>query len=505
MTPRNVVAVDLGAESGRVVLGCFDGDRLALQEVHRFPTPPRPHDGHLRWDLHGLWSQIQAGLAAAGEAAGSVDAVGVDAWGVDYGLLGPDGELLGDPVSYRDPRTGGMVEEAIGRVGREQLYLATGIQIIEINTIFQLMAEARSGTLGRAERLLLIPDLFHRLLSGATVAEYTVASTTGAYDMAGGRWAVDLLGELGVPTHILPEVVDAGTDLGPVKPELPAFAAARVIAPASHDTASAVVGVPFTDPDAAYISSGTWSLVGVEATEPVVSQAAMAANLTNEGCAFGTIRLLRNSSGLWLLQESRRQWAREGRQHGYDDLVRMAASAPGGRSIVNADHPDFVAPGDLPARIRAHCARTGQPVPEDDGALVRCILDSLALGYRRGIDDLVTVTRRPVTAVQVVGGGARNRLLNQTVADVTGLPVVAGPVEATALGNLLVQLIALGELEDLAEARAVVRASAGPEIRRIEPSGADRVAQRYGRYRELVAADRAASAHVKENSHDPEA
>jgi rhamnulokinase len=492
MTARTVVAVDLGAESGRVVLGRFDGDRMTLEEVHRFPTPPRPHDGHLRWDLNGLWSQIRTGLAATGEAAGTVDAVGVDAWGVDYGLLDRGGQLLGDPVSYRDPRTKGMLKEAIDRVGRERLYAATGIQLLEINTIFQLMAEAQAGTLQSAERLLLIPDLFHHLLSGATVAEYTVASTTGAYDMAGGRWEVDLLGELGIASHVLPEVVEAGTDLGPVKLELPGFASAKVIAPASHDTASAVVGVPFTDPAAAYISSGTWSLVGVEIAEPVVSQAAMAANLTNEGGALGTIRLLRNSSGLWLLQESRRQWAQEGREYGYDELVRLATLAPGGVSIVNIDHPDFVAPGDMPARIRAYCARTGQPVPEDDGALTRCILDSLALGYRLAVDDLASVTGRPVPAVQVVGGGSRNRLLNQTVADVTGVPVVAGPVEATAFGNLLVQLIALGEVKDLSQARAVVRASAGPEIRRVEPSGADGVAQRYDRYRELVAADRAA-------------
>ena len=489
MTARALVAVDLGAESGRVVLGRFDG-RIALEEVARFPTRSRPHHGRLRWDRGDLWTQVRAGAAVAGAAAGTVDAIGVDAWGVDYGLLGRDGELLGDPVSYRDPRTRGMVEEAIGRVGRERLYLATGIQLLELNTVFQLMAEARAGSLARAERLLLLPDLFHRLLSGSTVAEYTVASTTGAYDMAGGRWAVDLLAELGVPTHLLPEVVDPGTDLGPVKPELPALAAARVIAPASHDTASAVVGVPVTDPGAAYISSGTWSLVGVETTEPVVNRAAMAANLTNEGGAFGTIRLLRNCTGLWLLQESRRQWAREGREYGYDDLVRLAGKAPGGVSVVNADHPDFVAPGDMPARIRGYCARTGQPVPEDDGALVRCILDSLALGYRSAIDDLAMVTGRPVTAVHVVGGGARNRLLNQTVADVTGLPVVAGPAEATALGNLLVQLVALGEVAGLSQAREVVRTSAAAEIRRVEPSGAGRLAERYGAYRELVAADR---------------
>jgi rhamnulokinase len=493
MMGRAAIAVDLGAESGRVVLGRFDGNRVALEELYRFPTPPRQHDGHLRWDLHGIWSQIQTGLAAAGAAAGAVDAVGVDAWGVDYGLLGGDGELLADPVSYRDPRTAGMLAEAVARVGRERLYLATGIQLLEINTIFQLVAEARTGSLHRAERLLLIPDLFHRLLSGAAVAEYTAASTTGAYDMAGGRWATDLLDDLGIPTRMLPEVVDAGTDLGPIKPELPGYAAARVIAPPSHDTASAVVGVPLEDPDAAYISSGTWSLVGVETGEPVINQAAMAANLTNEGGAYGTIRLLRNTAGMWLLQESRRQWAREGRDHTYDDLVRLAATAPEGASIINVDCPDFVAPGDMPARIRTYCARTSQPVPEDDGALARCILDSLALGYRLAIDDLAAVTGRDIGTVQIVGGGSRNQLLNQAVADVTGLPVVAGPVEATALGNLLVQLIALEELEDLAQAREVLRASGGPEIRRVEPSGDNRLAERYGRYRELVVADRAGS------------
>jgi rhamnulokinase len=490
MAGRNVVAIDLGAESGRVVLGRFDGARVVLEELHRFPTPPRQHDGQLRWDLDGLWRQVRTGLASAGAAAGTVDAVGVDAWGVDYGLLGRDGELLGDPVSYRDPRSKGMLEEAIGRVGRERLYLATGIQLIEINTIFQLMAEARTGMLQSAERLLLIPDLFHHLLSGAAVAEYTVASTTGAYDMAGGRWAVDLLGELGIPPQMLPEVVDAGTDLGPVQLELPGYGDTRVITPPSHDTASAVVGVPLTDPDAAFISSGTWSLVGVETREPVINAEAMAANLTNEGGAFGTIRLLRNSSGLWLLQESRRQWAREGREYTYDELVRLATPAPTGASIVNTDHPDFAAPGDVPARIRAYCNRTDQPVPEDDGALVRCVLDSLALGYRRTVDDLSAVTGRAVPAVHVVGGGSRNQLLNQAVADVAGLPVIAGPVEATALGNILVQLIALGEVEDLSQAREVVRQGAGPEIRRVEPSDADRLAQRYDRYRELVAADR---------------
>jgi rhamnulokinase len=487
-----VVAVDLGAESGRVVTGRFDGTRVTLDEVHRFPTSPRPHDGHLRWDLGALWSDIQTGLAAAG-AAGAVDAVGVDAWGVDYGLLDADGKVLGDPISYRDERARPMLAEALATVGRERIYLASGIQIIEINTLFQLMAEARAGTLERAHRLLMIPDLFHHLLSGATVSEYSAASTTGAYDMAGGGWATGLLDELGIPAHMLPEVVPSGTDLGAPRLDLPGFGSARVIAPPSHDTGSAVVGVPLSDDAAAYVSSGTWSLVGVETTEPVINEAAMAANLTNEGGAYGTIRLLRNTGGLWLLQESRRQWAGEGREHDYAELVRLAAEAEPGASVVNVDHPDFVPPGDMPARIRDHCARTGQPVPADDGAVTRCILDSLALGYRRVIDDLGRVTGRPVTTVHIVGGGSRNQLLNQAVADVTGLPVVAGSVEATALGNVLVQLIALGEVRDLAQAREVIRAGADAEIDTTQPSGDDRVARRYDRYRELVAEDQAAA------------
>jgi rhamnulokinase len=481
-----VAAVDLGAESGRVVTGTFDGTRVSLDVVHRFPTPPRMHDGHLRWDLAHLWANVRQGLAAAG----TVDAVGVDAWGVDYGLLDADGEVLGDPCSYRDERARPMLAEAMETVGRERLYLASGIQIIEINTLFQLMAEARDGGLERAATMLMIPDLFHHLLSGATVSEYTAASTTGAYDMAKGEWATELLDQLGVPAHMLPEVVPAGTDLGPVRLDAPGLANARVIAPPSHDTASAVVGTPLSDPAAAYVSSGTWSLIGVETTAPVIDEGAMAANLTNEGGAFGTIRLLRNSGGLWLLQESRRRWAEEGRDHTYDELVRLAGEAEPGRSVVNPDHPDFAPPGDMPGRIRAHCERTGQPVPDSDGAVTRCILDSLALGYRRAFDDLARVTGRPVPAVHIVGGGSQNELLNQVVADVAGLPVMAGPVEATALGNVLVQLIALGEIGGLDQAREVLRAE---QLRTFEPSGDDRVARRYDRYLDLVASDQAAT------------
>lgn len=495
---RLVVAVDLGAESGRVILGRYDGRRASLEEAHRFANGPREVGGTLRWDAQGLWRQIREGFAKAATqlAPGErIDSVGVDTWGVDYGLLDVGGNLLDDPVCYRDPRTKGTLVEAIGRVGRERLYRASGNQLMEVNTVYQLLAEVLGGgeRLARAHRLLMIPDLFHYLLCGRAVVEYTNATTTGAYDVARGRWAIELLDQLGIPTELLPEVVDAGTDLGPLLPGVvdgAGLAATRVVAPGSHDTASAVVSVPFEDPAAAYISSGTWSLVGVETAAPVISEAALRANLTNEGGVLGTIRLLRNCMGLWLLQECRRQWRREGHEYAYAELVAMAAEAPG-RSVVNPDHPDFVTPGNMPGRIRAYCERTGQPVPEDVPAIARCVLDSLALRYRMAFEDLSAVSGRLISQVHIVGGGARNILLNQLTADVAGLPVVTGPVEATAFGNVLVQLYALGELTSLEEMRAVVKASGRPEL--VEPRHNEQYGGLYGRFTTWVAADLAAA------------
>jgi rhamnulokinase len=463
VSASTVVAVDLGAESGRVLRCRFDGERVELAEVHRFPNGATEVDGHLRWDVERLWAGIREGLLRAADGVDRVDSVGVDTWGIDYGLLDADGMLLDQPVSHRDARTNGLLAEAARRVGRERLYDATGTQYLECNTVYQLLADelAGAGRLERAATLLMVPDLFHRRLSGAAVAEATAVTTTGAYDVAGGRWATELLDDLGIPTHMLPDVVPAGSDLGPVLPaavDHPAYRAARVVLPGSHDTASAVAGVPFAHPDAAYVSSGTWSLVGGETPAPVVTAAAREANLTNEGGVFGTNRLLRNVTGLWVLQECRRQWEREGRALTYAEIVARAERAPARRSHVDVDHPDFLGPGDMPARIRAHCRRTGQPEPRDAGETARCVLESLALRYRAAIDAVGRVTGRPAPLVHVVGGGSRNGLLNRLTADVTGLPVQAGPVETTALGNTLVQLVALGELADLAEAREVVRA-----------------------------------------------
>jgi rhamnulokinase len=485
---RRCVAVDLGAESGRVVLGSFDGRNLRTTIVHRFPNQPRVVGGHLRWDMAALWTEIVEGLDRAG-AAGPVDSVGVDTWGIDFGYLDERGDLVADPVSHRDSRTEGMLAAAAQAVGRGRLYHETGTQLMEVNSVFQLLVESRSGgPPPSARRLLMVPDLFHHLLSGSAVAEFTAVSTTGAYDVGRRAWATGLLDDLGIRTDLLPEVVDAGTDLGVVVPalaDLPGLASTRVIMPGSHDTASAVAAVPFDDPHAGYISSGTWSLVGVELAHPVVDEASRRANLTNEGGVAGTVRLLRNVMGLWVLQECRRQWAREGTEIDYAALVALAAEAPAGRSIVDVDHPSFVRPGDMPARIRDYCRDTGQPLPVTFGEVARCVLEGLALRYRSAFDAIAAVRGHPVTAVHIVGGGSRNDLLNQLTADVTGLAVRTGPVEATSMGNLLVQLMTLGELASLADVRDVVRHSDPGRL--VEPRDPLPWQEHFNQFRNLVA------------------
>jgi rhamnulokinase len=493
MASRNVIAVDLGAESGRVMLARFDGSILTFEVAHRFANGARTLDGSLRWDLALLWQNIRDGIARAAALVDRIDGIGVDSWGVDYGYLDAAGQLTGDPVSHRDDRTRGMIDEAIGLVGRDRLYDSTGIQLNDINTIYQLLGERQTPEGRRrqedASLLLLVPDVLNNLLSGSTVTEFTIASTTGAYDMANRKWATGLLEDLGIPTHFLPEVVDAGTDLGPLLAgagDFPALADTRVIAPGCHDTASAVAGVPFADPAAAYISSGTWSLVGVEIPQPVITPATRAANLANEGGVAGTIRLLSNCTGLWVLQECRREWRAAGHDLGYPELVDLARQAPSG-SVVNPDHTDFLRPGDMPARIAAYCRRTGQPEPDGIGATVRCVLESLALSYRLTVDDIGTAAGQPAPLIHIVGGGSANELLNQLTADVAGIPVHAGPVEATAYGNALVQLGALGELSGLAEMREVVKASDHPRV--TTPSGGSRWGERYPEFRELVRAD----------------
>jgi rhamnulokinase len=463
------LAVDLGAESGRVVLGRFDGEQVSLEEVHRFPnTPVRLPDG-LHWDVLRILSEIKVGLAKGAQET-RIEGIGVDSWGVDFGLLDREGALVSNPYHHRDARTEGMMEEAFGLVPKEEIYDTTGIQFLPINTLYQLLAMRGSPLLEAAETMLLIPDLIDYWLTGEKACEYTNATTTQLLDLEGG-WARDLLKRLDLPSRILAPIVRPATELGPLLPEVAEEVGAGppVFAVASHDTASAVVAVPAEGEDFAYISSGTWSLVGLETPEHVVSREALEANFTNEGGFGGRTRLLKNVMGLWILQECRRQWAREGHEYSYEELARLAEDAPPAGPLVDPDHPAFLAPGDMASRIRSFCEETGQSPPEEPAAVARCIFESLALKYRHAIEQAQSLTGRAIGTVNVVGGGSQNALLCQLTADVSGLPVVAGPVEATAIGNVMVQAFAQDRVGSLEEIRAVVRDSF--EASAYEPSG----------------------------------
>lgn len=491
--PLISLAVDLGAESGRVHLGRFDGERITLDEAHRFPNRPVLLPDGLHWDVLALFGDLLAGLtAAAARAPSPPRSVAVDAWGGDFGLLDRAGALVGNPYHYRDARTAGILDRLLARVSWREIYQATGIQMMPINALGQLLSMVETPPLAIAERLLLIPDLLAYWLGGVAANERTNASTTQLYDPVRRAWAWRLIERLDLPDRLfrLP-LLDPGTTLGPLRSavatatRLPPGCA--VVAVGSHDTASAVAAVPATGDDWAYISSGTWSLVGVEAAAPLLTELAMALNLTNEIGLCDTVRLLKNVMGLWLLQECRRTWAAVGSSHSYEDLMRLAEEATPFGPLVDPDHPSLLPPGDMPARLRALCRQSGQPPPVATGVVVRCVLESLALKYRWVIERIVAVTGRPIATIHIIGGGARNTLLCQLTADATGRRVVAGPVEATAIGNLLGQALAFGEVGTLAEMRAVVHQSIVPVV--YEPAGSAAAwDDAYGRLSRLVAA-----------------
>lgn len=488
-----MVAVDLGAQSGRVALGRYDGERLSVAEVHRFPNVPVRTQGRLQWDVLRLYQDVLEGLRSAGREAGRVDSVGVDSWGVDFGLLDRKGRLVQNPVHYRDARRASAVEHVLARVPARELYERTGIQLMPINTVFELAAMVAEDdpAVGVAETLLLIPDLFHYWLGGVRASEFTNATTTQCFDPREGAWALDLLERLQIPARLLPEVARPGTVLGPLSADVAAetrLDAAVVVAGATHDTGAAVAAVPFRRPGSAYISAGTWSLVGVEVDRPVIDDRTFAANLTNEGGVAGTFRLLRNVTGLWLLHECRRTWALQDREYGFDELVALAPDAPALRSFVDPNDALFAAPGDMPRRVRDFCVSTGQEAPDEPAAVVRCILESLALKHWQTIELLREAAGAAPSEVHVVGGGARNELLCRWTADAAGLPVLAGPAEATEIGNLAVQAIALGELASLDEAREVVRASFPPTVYEPHASAAWREAR--DRFEKITGAPR---------------
>ena len=470
MAAESYLAIDLGAESGRTILGTLENDRLSLTELHRFPNPGVRTLGALHWDVLRLFDEMKTGLGKAAEH--KPVSLGVDTWGVDYALLDRDGELVGNPHHYRDPRTNGMLEAVTKIVPREEIFEQTGVQFIELNTLFQLYSMKDSAALERTETLLMMPDLFHYWFSGNKVCEFSDASTTQFHNPREGNWARGLLDKLGLPSGILPEVVppatQVGTLVGHVADECGAGSMA-VTAPASHDTGSAVAAVPAGKGEWAYLSSGTWSLLGAETSQPYVTPATLERNFTNEGGAWGTTRLLKNICGMWLLEECRRDWARGGIETTYDELLAAARAETPFRSLMNVNDPGFVAPGGMPERIADHCAAIGQPRPETVGQFARTIFESLALAYRQVVDDLGAITGRRAETLHVVGGGSRNELLCQYTADAVGIPVVAGPVEATAIGNVLLQAMALGRISGSEELRDIVRRSFEPKT--YEPAG----------------------------------
>jgi rhamnulokinase len=459
------LAFDLGAESGRAVVGFFDGEKLRLEDAHRFPNEPVRLLDMLHWDALRLFSELKRGLGMAVAAhGGDFAALGIDTWGVDFGLLGRGDTLLGNPRHYRDHGNDGILEYAFGILPRDAFYNRTGIQFIQFNTIFQLLALKRmdSPLLDMAETLLMMPDLLNFWLTGVKNTEFSIASTTQMLDPRRQAWDTELLARCGLPTHLLTDIVLAGTPLGALRPDIAEEAGCGplpVVAPAEHDTGSAVVAVPATTPDYAYISSGTWSLMGIETRTPRISEQTLAANFTNEGGACGTIRLLKNIMGLWLVQECRRSWARQGKEYSYGDLTFLAAEAPPFVSLIEPDDPAFLAPTDMIAEIRRFCVRTGQPEPESVGAIVRCCLESLALKYRWTMERLESFRGRRIETIHIVGGGTQSRVLCQMAADATRRTVVAGPVEATAIGNVLMQAMGTGHVGSLEQAREVVRDS----------------------------------------------
>ncbi|WP_420455702.1 rhamnulokinase [Rubrivirga sp.] len=463
--PPSFLAIDLGASSGRAVVGALDGARIQLSEVHRFPTPLREREGNLVWDLDTLWREVRVGLALALRMVPGLRAVSVDTWGVDYVPLGPDGTALRDPFAYRDPRTQGQMAAVLADVPAADLYGRTGIQFLEFNSIFQVAADLalEPDLVARTETRLLIADYLLYRLSGVAVAERTLASTTGLFDAQTGDWAADLIERIGDEPGRWPRVVEPGEVLGPVVPEaLPdGFRGTPpvVVATCSHDTAAAVAAVPADgDRPWAYVSSGTWALVGVERDAPVLTDAACRANFTNEAGIDGTTRFLKNRTGFWVLEECIREWTEiDGARPDYDSLVAEAAAAPPVGRYVALNDPPFALRGEMRAKIRAYCREHEVPVPDSRGALVRLVFESMAESTRRVLADLDTLTGEAAEVVHVVGGGAHNDLLNQWTADACGVPVVAGPAEATALGNLAVQARALGSLPADVPVRAAVR------------------------------------------------
>ena len=468
MKNLNMLAIDLGASSGRGIVGSFDGSKLTLRENHRFSNDPVMVSGDFRWDILRIYHEIKQSIRETGLSGDAIASLGIDTWGVDYGLIDRHGKLLANPYHYRDTRTQGMVKSTESVMSGKELYGITGIQSIDFNTIYQLVADLRDNPemMAGAVRMLNIPDLLNYFLTGIMANEYTVVSTGALLNAATRRVAPEIFERFSLP-QLVGELVEPGNVLGKlsasVSEELGGVQT-KVVNVASHDTASAVLAVPAKGDDFVYISSGTWSLMGTELHQPLVSEDARAWNFANEGGALGTIRFLKNIMGLWTVQESRRQWKREGKEYSFADLQTLAEAEQPLVSFINPDDALFAPPGDMPGRVVEFCRKSGQKAPENVGQIVRVIMESLAMRYRYVLEGIEALQGKKVSAINIVGGGTKDSFLCQLAADACGVPVIAGPVEATAIGNLLGQLLAAGEVADLKQARALVRASFDPKV-----------------------------------------
>lgn len=466
----NYLAIDLGAESGRTIIGSLEDNRLSLAETYRFANEPvRLPDG-LHWDVLHLWSGIKSGIAISSRRISTkLDSMGLDSWGVDFAFLDKRGELLSNPFHYRDERTESILSEAFNRMPASKIFACTGVQFIQINTLFQLLAMSIQKTtiFDAADRFVTIPDLFNYWLSGEITNEFTVATTTQCFDPHKRDWAIPVLQAMEIPTDLFGPVIEPGTVIGTLLPQVANETGAsevQIVAPACHDTASAVVAVPAQNSDFAWISSGTWSIMGAEVYQPFINEKALEYNFTNEGGVFGTWRFSKNIMGLWLVQECRREWCRQGVELSYDEMTNSASESQPFLSVIDPDFEGFLYPGDMASRIQKYCVDTKQAVPHTKGQILRIAFEGIALKYRLILEKLEEIIGKQLNPIHIVGGGARNRLLNQFTADATGRVVVAGPVEATAIGNILMQAITFNHIGSLAEARTIVRTSFSPEV-----------------------------------------
>ena len=493
MTEKAYLAIDMGASSGRHVVGRFDGEKIKLEEIFRFENGPVDVAGSLHWDLLKLWSNVCQGLRAAGSLSEPIASVGVDTWGVDFGLLGRDDVLLGNPYHYRDSRTDNLMDRAFEICSKKKIFENTGLQFMQFNTLYQLLAMKNSNSvlLEMSESLLLMADLFHWLLTGVKCNEMTLASTSQFYNPLKKAWATDLLREFGISSDILATIAQPGTNLGALRPTIreQSGLTADVVLPGSHDTASAVMAVPASSqpgvrPDWCYISLGTWALMGIESPTPMVNDVVMRHGFTNEGGVGDTTRLLKNIAGMWVIQECRRRWNQDGRNLDWEDLNQMSAAAPSLVSFIDPDAQMFLAPSDMPDAIRRFCSNTGQPVPENEGAVLRCALESLALKFRQVLGMCEEVGGGRIETIHIVGGGTQNRQLCQAAANACGRRVVAGPIEATAIGNIMTQAVASGEVESIAQARDVIRRSF--EVEQYEPQDTGVWDDAYEKYMKLI-------------------